>query len=60
MRELVGLHADQADQRLAAAAADIGHDVVGPDPDIGLVERLDQDVDVGAQHSALLAVSPRP
>ena len=25
-RELVGLHADQADQRLAAAALDIGHD----------------------------------
>ena len=28
-RELVGLHADQADQRLAAAALDVGHDAVG-------------------------------
>ena len=54
--ELVGLHADQADQRLAAAAADVSHDAVGPHPGIGFVERLDQDVDVGSQHLALLAV----
>ena len=60
VRELVGLHADQADQRLAAGAADVGHDAVGPHPGIGLVERLDQDVDVGAQHLALPAVLAQP
>ena len=48
-RELVGLHADQADQRLAAAALDVGDDAVGADPRIGLVERLDDDVDVRPQ-----------
>ena len=56
VRELVGLHADQADQRLAAGA-DVSHDAVGPHPDVGLVERLDEDVDVGPS-LALLAVIP--
>ena len=55
-RELVGLDADQADQRLAAAAPDVGHDAVRPDADIGLVERLDDDIDVGPQDLASPAI----
>ena len=55
-RELVALHADQADQRLAAAALDVGHDEVGAHPRIGLVERLDLDVDVGPQDAAATAI----
>ena len=55
-RELVALHADQADQRLAAAALDVGDDAVGAHPRIGLVERLDEDVDVGPEHAALAAI----
>ena len=55
-RKLVGLDADQADQRLAAAALDVGDDAVGADPRIGLVERLDDDVDVRPQHLAPAAI----
>ncbi len=60
VRELVGLHADQADQRLAAGATDVGHDTVGPHPGIGLVERLDQDVDVAPSAWRWRQSSPSP
>ena len=43
---------------LAAAALEIGNDLVGADADVGLVERLDDDIDVGPKH--LAAGSPRP
>jgi hypothetical protein len=43
------LHADQADQRLAAAAAHLSSDLVGTDAGVGLVERLDDHVDTGAE-----------
>ncbi len=56
MRKLIGLDADQADQRLATFALDVGHDLVRPDAGIGLVERLDEDLDVRAQHLALEAI----
>ena len=55
-RELVALHADQADQRLAAAAPDVGDDAVGADPRVGLVERLDDDVDVRPEDAAPAAI----
>ena len=56
VRKLVGLDADQADQGLPARPLDLGHDLVGPDPGIGLVERLDQDVDIRTQHLTLPAI----
>ena len=58
-RELVALHADQADQRLAAAAPDVGDDAVRPDSDIGLVQRLDDDIDVRPQNLASPAILPQ-
>ena len=60
VRELVGLDAHQADQALAAAALEIGSDLVGADPDVGLVERLDNDIDVWPQHLTLPAILPQP
>ena len=56
VRELVGLDADEADQAHAAAALDLGQKPVGADTGIGLVDRVDDDVDVGSQHVAGLAV----
>ncbi len=58
VRELVGLDAHEADEALAAAALDLGHEVVGTDARIGLVDRMDDDVDVRTQHfppTAILA-----
>ena len=54
--KLVGLHADQADQPAASAAADLLDDLVGPDAGVGLVPDGDPDLDVVAQHAALGAV----
>ena len=56
MGKLVGLHADQADQRLPAAPPDVGYDAVGPHPGVGFVERLDEEVDIGPQRLALAAI----
>ena len=60
VRELVGLDAHQADQALAAAALEIGDDPVGADPDIGLVERLDDDIDVRPKNLTLPAILTQP
>jgi hypothetical protein len=46
---LVGLDADQANQARAAAALDLGHQVVRADAGIGLVDRVDDDVHVRPQ-----------
>ena len=54
--KLVGLHADQADQCLAAGALDLRHQALRADARVGLVDRPDDDLDVGAQHLAALAV----
>jgi hypothetical protein len=55
-RELVALDADQTDQALAAAAADIARYAVGPNTGIGLVERLQDDLDIRAKHLASTAI----
>ena len=60
VRELVGLDADQADESLAAAAFDLGQKPVGTDAGIGLVDRVDDDVDVGAQNFARAAILAQP
>jgi len=54
--KLVGLHADQADQGLAAGAADVGNDAVRPHPGVGLVVRLDQDLDVRPENRTAPAI----
>ena len=45
-RKLVGLHADQTDQRLAARARIISDDPLGPDPPVGLVIGVQADFNV--------------
>ena len=60
VRELVGLDADQADQALAAAALDLGHQPFREHARIGLVDRPDDDVDVGAEHLTCLTVLAEP
>ena len=56
-RKLVRLHADQADQRLAAGLADHPDDLVRPDPPVGLVIGVQADVDVRPEHLAAAAQS---
>ena len=58
--KLVGLHADQADQRLDATALDVGDDTVGANARVGFVERGDLDVHVVAEHVAIAAVERQP
>ncbi len=55
-RKLVGLHADQADQRAAAFAADHADDLVGADAPVGLVVGVQPDVDARPQHFAARGV----
>ena len=55
-RKLVRLHADQADQRLAAGLADIADDPVRADPPVGLVIGVQADLDARSQHVAALRV----
>ena len=45
-RELVRLHADEADQAEAAGLLDLAGDPVGADAGVGLVDGEDLDVDV--------------
>jgi len=59
-RELVALHADQADQCPAAIPADVAHDAIHSYARIGLVERLDDDLDVGPQHLPAPAIVAQP
>ena len=58
-RELIGLHTDQADQRLAAGPLDIGHDLVRADAGVGFVKRLDENIDVRPQNLTLQAIFPK-
>ena len=55
-RKLIGLDADQADQRAPPGAADLPDHAVGANPAIGLVIGVDADLDIGAEHSAALRV----
>ena len=55
-RKLVRLHADQADQRLAAGLADHADDPVGPDAPVGLVIGVEADFDVRPEHLAAARV----
>ncbi len=55
-RKLVRLHADQADQRAAAVAADHADDLLGPDPPVGLVIGVQADLDAGPEHFAAAGV----
>jgi hypothetical protein len=54
--ELVGLHAHQADQAASAGPLEVGDDAIRPHTGVGLVERLDNDVDVRTQHLPMAAV----
>ena len=49
-RKLVGLHADQADQRSAALLADQVDDAFGPNPAVGLVICVQANFDIRSQH----------
>ena len=51
-RELVGLHADQPDQRLAAALAKHVDDPVGLDAAIGLIIGVEMNLDTRPEHVA--------
>ncbi len=55
--ELVGLHADESDQRPAAALLQLGDDLLRLDAGVGLVIRVQPDLDVRTQHLALLAIA---
>ena len=55
-RKLVGLNADEPDQRLAAGLADHPDDLPGPDPPVGLIIGVQANLDVLAQHFAPLRV----
>ena len=59
-RKLVGLHADQPDQRPAAGLADHPDDPVRPDPPVGLVIGVQADLDVGPSTWRRCASSARP
>ena len=59
-RELVGLHADEADEPPSARRADLPDDRVGPDAGVGLVLDGDADLDVLAQHPPRGAVEREP
>ena len=60
-RKLVGLHADQRDQRRAAGLADHPDDPLGADAPVGLVIGVQADVDVRARAPcARCASSARP
>src|SRR5262249_45749788 len=56
VRELVGVHANQADKALAARAPELAHDAVDPDPRVGLVGRRDGDLDIRPENGATPAV----
>ena len=58
--ELVGLHADQPDQRPAARLADLADDPVRPHPAVGLVIGMQADVDVGPSTLRRCASSAKP
>ncbi len=55
-RKLRRLNADEADQRLAAAAADIGDDARWPDAPAHFVVGLEDDVDIVAEHRPPLGI----
>src|SRR3978361_981197 len=54
--KLVGLHADQADQRTPAVRADLREDLVGSNARVCLVPDGNADFDVVTQHAALRAI----
>jgi hypothetical protein len=53
---LVGLHADHGNERFAAGTLDLAHDAGRSHPPIGLVERVDPDLDAVAQNLACRAI----
>ena len=55
-RKLVGLHADQTDQRPAALLADLADDPVRAYAPVGFVVGMQADFDAGSQHVAALGV----
>ena len=48
--EIVGLHANKTDQRLAARLADLSDDPLRLDPPVGLVIGMQADFDIGSKH----------
>ncbi len=54
-RKLVGLHADQH-HHAVARGTDHGGETAGADSRVGLVERMDLEFDVGAEHAAFGAI----
>ena len=55
-RKLVGLNADEPDQRLAAGLADHADDLPGPHPPVGFIIGVQAKLDVLTQHFAPLRV----
>ena len=57
---LVGLHADHGDKRFAAGTLYLAHDAGRSHSPIGLVERVDPDLDAVAQNLAHRAIPGKP
>ena len=55
-RKLIGLHADEANKRLAAAFRDHPDDFVGPHAAVGFVIGVDLDCDIRAKDAVALRV----
>ena len=53
---LVGLHADERDHAEAVVFAEPAQQLGNVDPGIGLVDDVDLDIDIGAEHPALGAI----
>jgi hypothetical protein len=58
--ELIGLHADKTDQRLAAGLADHADNAVGPHPPVRLIVGMQLHLDAGAEHLAATRVLGQP
>ena len=59
-RILIGLHADQPDHAEAVMLAEAAQQLGDVDPRIGLVDHVDVDVDIRAEHATIGAVERDP
>ena len=55
-RELIGLHADKANERFAAALRDHAYDLLRPYAPVGFIKGMDLDLNAGAEDAAALRI----
>lgn len=55
-RELIGLHANQGDERLSAVPLDLLNDLLPANARVGLVNGMQDDVDIGTKDLPLAAI----